>query len=130
MTKDILESHLYAYRAKCLKVVDGDTLDLDIDLGMGVHNHQRVRLYGINPPETYGVKKGSPEHTAGAEATSVVVGLLFNEGSPVDLWIETHKDKKGKYGRYLAIIWLELDGEVINLNRHLVKEGLAQEKTY
>ena len=43
---------MYKYKAKIIRVVDGDTVDVDIDLGFGVWlNNQRIRLYGIDTPE-------------------------------------------------------------------------------
>jgi micrococcal nuclease len=43
----------YYYNCTLLKVIDGDTIDVDIDLGFGVTlSNQRLRLYGINTPET------------------------------------------------------------------------------
>jgi micrococcal nuclease len=105
-------------------------LDLDIDLGLGVHNYQRVRLLGVDAPETYGVKKDSEEYAAGVKAKQAVETWLGSLGDPRPLWVSTQKDKTGKYGRYLATIWFELEGEVINLNEYLVREGLAVAKTY
>lgn len=53
---------MYQYSAIVRKVVDGDTLEINIDLGLSVWVHnEKIRLYGINTPEVYGVKKGSPE---------------------------------------------------------------------
>ena len=44
---------LYYYRAKVLRVIDGDTMDVDLDLGFDVVlAKQRVRLYGIDTPES------------------------------------------------------------------------------
>ena len=44
---------MHEYRAKVIKIVDGDTVDLDIDLGFDVVlANQRVRLYGIDTPES------------------------------------------------------------------------------
>ena len=45
---------MYEYRCKIVRVVDGDTVDVDIDLGFGIWMHkERVRLYGIDTPESY-----------------------------------------------------------------------------
>lgn len=126
MTPEILENHLFTYRCVCRRVVDGDTLDLDIDLGLFVHSHERVRLFGIDTPETYGVKKDSEEYAAGMKAKGAVANLVLSK----ELWVETHKDKTGKYGRFLATIWVKTDDGVLNLNEHLVKEGLAEAKSY
>ena len=43
---------MYEYSAKCLRVVDGDTLDCEIDLGFDIFIHERVRFYGIDAPES------------------------------------------------------------------------------
>jgi len=92
---------MYEYRAKVLGITDGDTISLDVDLGMSVHVHERCRLYGINAPETHGVKKDGEEYKRGMEATEFLRDMI--EGKEV--LIRTHKDKKGKYGRYLVEIW-------------------------
>ena len=42
----------FCYNAKVLRVVDGDTIDLMVDLGFSIHHKVRVRLYGINTPES------------------------------------------------------------------------------
>lgn len=132
-----LDMSLYTYKARCLKVIDGDTLELEIDLGMKTYRVDRIRLFGIDTPETYGVKKGSDEHQKGTLATKRVVELLKPEDrllglddEPTALWVETVKDKTGKYGRYLATVWFEQDGDLVNLNELLVDEGHAIHKDY
>lgn len=121
-----LESRLYTYRAACLRVVDGDTVDLDIDQGLHQHAHERVRLYGIDAPEVYGVAKDSEEYRLGMLAKERLEQLIVGK----KLWIETHRDKTEKYGRYLAVIWTEIDGSLINVNETLVNEGLVTARSY
>ena len=43
---------MYQYRAKLIKVVDGDTVDALIDCGFSTFKKERIRLYGINTPES------------------------------------------------------------------------------
>jgi len=117
------ETELYWYVAECVRVVDGDTVDLMFDLGMNTHRKERVRLYGINTPEVYGVKKESEEYANGMKASVRVKELI--EGKT--LWVRTIKDSRGKYGRYLAIVYFE---ENKCLNDLLVEEGLAEAKDY
>lgn len=118
---------LYWYVATCTRVVDGDTLDLDFDLGMNVHVKERIRLFGVDTPEVYGVKKESEEYALGKKASNRVKELV--EGKEV--WVNTKKDKKGKYGRYLAIVFFEdEEGNNQSLSELLVKEGLAEVKEY
>jgi len=116
----------YTYRATCIHVVDGDTLDLAIDLGFDVHVHHRIRLHGVDTPETYGVRKDGEEYAAGMRATTRVEELVT--GTP--LIVETLKDRRGKYGRYLARIHFEHEGGWCELARMLVDEGLAVERVY
>ena len=113
----------YRYRARCIRVVDGDTLDLEIDLGFSVFVRERIRLLGIDTPEVYGVKKESEEYQAGKLASNRVTELIMGK----DLIIETSKDAKGKYGRYLALVYID-DGTIPRplLNDILVTDGLAK----
>ena len=129
MTLEDMKNSLYHYRARCLRVVDGDTLDLEISLGLNTYVRERVRLFGINTPETYGVKKGSQEYLDGMAAKMAVFDLVVDR----DLWVETVKDKTGKYGRYLARVYFEPElepGTMICLNEWLVAEELAEVKIY
>ena len=43
---------MYNYNATCIRVIDGDTIDADIDLGFSVKIKKRIRLAGINAPES------------------------------------------------------------------------------
>ena len=118
---------LYTYKAKCTRCVDGDTINLEIFLGFNVTVTERVRLLGIDTPETYGVKKGSEEYKAGMLAKEELERLILNK----DILIVTEKDKKGKYGRYLAKIYTELDEDSPTFNDScvndiLIKEGFAK----
>jgi len=92
---------MYEYRAKVLSVQDGDTVTLDIDLGLSVHIHERCRLYGINAPETHGVRKDSEEYKRGMAATEFLEEMIGGK----EVLIRTYKDKRGKYGRYLVEIF-------------------------
>lgn len=119
----VTDEKLYWYKAKVVKIVDGDTIDLDFDLGMGVHKHERVRLMGVDTPEIHGVKKGTEEHLAGVKAKARVLLWLGAK----DLLVETIKDRKGKYGRYLARVYFpDADSNYVCLNDKLLTEGLAK----
>lgn len=109
---------LYNYRAKCIRVIDGDSIIADVDCGFDTYRRERFRLLGIDTPETYGVKKDSEEYKAGKIATEFVTNLILNK----EIVIQTVKDKKGKYGRYLATVFID----DVNLNETLIKEGLAK----
>lgn len=110
----------YLYNALFVSNYDADSLTLTIDLGFGIWKHnQKIRLYGINAPELRGSQKEQ-----GIKARDFVRELL-KPGDAVIL--ESHKDKSGKYGRWLGVIWLA-DGR--SLNQILVEEEFAVEKFY
>jgi len=124
---------LYNYKARILRVIDGDTFLLDVHLGFNVHITEKIRLLGVNTPEKFGVKKGSDEYKAGVAASQWVMtelGAAFDpKGCPIDTDIDvrivTTKDKKGKYGRYLATVYVDGDNESINTK--LIKMGFGAE---
>jgi micrococcal nuclease len=119
-----MDSHLYWYQGKVLRVVDGDTVDVEFDLGMNTFVRERVRLYGIDTPEIFGMKKESEEFKRGMAAKDFVEARLMNK--PV--WLHTHKDKTGKYGRYLAdIFFQDEDGKHVNIGKLLLEDDLAKE---
>ena len=112
----------YEYFATVTRVVDGDTLDLDVDLGLKVHAYIRVRLQGVDTPEIFGVEKESDEYAEGIRAKRFVEHWLEVHGKNVIA--KTEKDKRGKYGRWVAVIWSG-DEERKSLNDELSREGWA-----
>lgn len=124
----LTEPH-YTYDAKVLRVVDGDTLDLIVDLGFRVFKKVRVRLHGIDTPETFGVKKESDEYRRGKEATAFVQAWVG--GDRREVLIRSHDGKpfdQGKYGRWLVEVFKP--GVALTLNEELVKEKLAEAVDY
>jgi micrococcal nuclease len=105
----------YVYAARCVQVIDGDTLDLDIDLGMYFRATKRVRLKGIDTPELRGPDKARAEKARDEVACYVM---------DVELLIRTELDKDDKYGRLLADVWV--DGLATSLSDHLIGRGLAR----
>ena len=108
---------MFEYQAKIDRVVDGDTVDAEISLGCSVAIKERLRLYGINTPETR--TRDRAEKKRGLEAKRWLIDRLADK----DIIIHTHKDKKGKFGRYLATLFV--DGE--NVNQEMIDRGLAVE---
>jgi len=117
---------LYYYNAIVLRVVDGDTLDLEISLGMGIYIKERIRISGIDSPETYGVKKESEEYRSGMITKNRLKNLVLGK----KIQINTHKDKKEKYGRYIADVYLLEEGLLLSVGDILVQEGLSEKKEY
>ena len=108
---------MYEYRCKVVKIIDGDTVDVDIDLGFGVWLHkERVRLYGINTPETR--TRDLKEKQAGIVAKKRLQELIDDSGGKFR--IQSHGI--GKYGRCLGTLFID----DTNINVLLLEEGLAE----
>lgn len=112
---------MYEYYAKLIRVVDGDTVDFSIDLGFKMTTQQRIRLKGIDTPETWRRKKDSEEYKHGMEATNFVIKRLKENNN--ECILRTDKDT-GVYGRYIADILLS-DSD-ISLNDELIQKGYAK----
>ena len=107
---------MYEYKAKLVRVIDGDTIDVDIDLGFKVFlQKERVRLFGINTPESR--TRNLEEKKLGLAAKARLKELL-----PKTFIVRTEKDDKGKFGRILGIPFVE--GR--NICDQLVEEGHAR----
>ena len=111
---------MYEYRAEVLRVVDGDTVDVLIDCGFSTFRKERIRLHGIDAPESR--TKDKEEKVRGLAAKARLQELIKNTSKKVV--IKTKLDKKGKYGRILGVIWDE--GKKKNFNKMLVTEGHAK----
>jgi len=111
---------MYIYRVrKLVGVVDGDTIDVDIDLGFNVSYSQRVRLAGIDTPESRTSDKF--EKTLGLESKEYLKTKLKDAK---DIVIKTEKpDSSEKYGRILG--WLFLDGAEKSINEQMIEDGYA-----
>jgi len=111
---------MYEYRVKKITgVVDGDTIDVDIDLGFNVSFSQRVRLAGIDTPESR--TKDKFEKTLGLESKEYLKSKLKDATLVV---IKTEKpDSSEKYGRILG--WLYVDGDAVSINDHMIEDGYA-----
>jgi micrococcal nuclease len=116
---------MYHYKAKVEKVVDGDTFDVVIDLGFKITTNQRIRMSGINTPETYNVKKDSEEYQKGMASKMFMEQRLAANNYEIEL--ETEKTTE-KYGRYLGTV--KLADSAVTLNDELVQKGFAAYKKY
>jgi micrococcal nuclease len=109
----------YFYSAKVVRVVDGDTIDAMIDVGFDIHHKARIRLLGINTPETR--TKDLKEKEAGLAAKAYAHDWLDGLDN---IYIQTHKDKSGKFGRILADIYSD-ENRTACLNSDLIEGGHA-----
>lgn len=107
------------YVKKVSKVVDGDTIDVDIDLGFDISFSSRVRLAGIDTPESRTADK--MEKTLGLESKEYLKKAIDASKTVV---IKTEKmDSSEKYGRILG--WVFLDGSEISINQKMIDDGYA-----
>ena len=109
---------MYEYKAKLIRVIDGDTIDCYLDLGFNIILKERVRLKGIDTPETR--TRDLDEKAKGLAAKKRVEDLFIG----VDMFVIITEIRKGKYGRILGTIMLpEQD---VSLNQMLLDEGHAE----
>jgi len=98
-----------------VKIVDGDTIDIDIPDGN--NNHTRIRLWGVDTPETKNPKLGVMYF--GPQAAEFTRTLTL--GKPVQVYLDKNRTR-GKYGRLLAYVQLS---DRTFLNEVLLTEGFA-----
>ena len=117
---------MFDYKAIVDRVVDGDTIKVTISLGFGISYKETVRFADIDAYET-SLRRGTTEaqKVIGLEGKQFLKELL--EGKEVLL--TTHKDK-GKYGRYVADVCINIDNKEVNVNQQMVKDGYAVYKSY
>jgi micrococcal nuclease len=113
---------VYEYYVKeVTKIVDGDTVDVIIDLGFDVMFKSRVRLAGIDTPESR--TRDLDEKKLGLEAKEYLKHAIE---SATDIVIKTEKmNSSEKYGRILG--WIFLDGASNSINNEMVQKGYAWE---
>jgi len=116
------EKDPYIYRIKSVhKVVDGDTIDADIDLGFDISLTKRIRLAGIDTPESR--TKDEYEKKLGLEAKD---WLKHRLQFAKDIIIRTElPDSTEKYGRIIGHLFI--NGEEVSLNNQMIAEGYAWE---
>ena len=120
---------MYEYKAIVDRVVDGDTIDCTIDLGFKTWKKVRVRMEGINTPESR--TRDLEEKERGLAAKDRLEEILeFNNNKCI-----LHVSGLGKFGRALANVFVDslspIEGEdgitLINVNKQLIEEGHAVE---
>ncbi len=115
-----------SYRARCIRVVDGDTVDLVVDLGFHCSLTGRFRLLGIDTPELH-----AADPTLRARAVEAKAHLLASIGETWDgttwaLRLTDVRHDPDNFGRWLAVLWKHDDAAVEqNVNQDLISAGLA-----
>ena len=119
---------MYEYRAKIIKIIDGDTVDVDIDLGFDVIlSNQRVRLHGIDTPESR--TRDREEKKFGLLSKKFLTSFL-PKGSTQTLMTIVDRDgddTRGKFGRILGkfkVYDAKRDQET-TINELMIREGYA-----
>ena len=108
----------YIYNAFVDNVYDGDTITCTIDCGFGLSmKKQKIRLYEVNCAEVRGKTRAK-----GLISRDKLREKILNK----NIKIKTIKDKKGKYGRYLGIIYLNDE----NVNEWLIENKYATKLNY
>ncbi len=109
---------MYLYKIKITRVVDGDTVDAMVDLGFEIQVKKRIRLHGINTPETR--TRDNKEKKRGLAAAARLQQIV-DENDGV-LYMQSME--RGKYGRCLGVLF-EADFDDQSVNDMLVSEGHA-----
>lgn len=113
---------MYNYKVKLDRVIDGDTIDVDIDLGFGVWlKKQRLRLFGINAPE-------SRTRDLEEKARGLAAKAWLEKELQGDIRITTAKDSKGKFGRWLAVVHVKDAPQ--SINKTMIEQGHAVKAEY
>ena len=108
---------MYEYSCKVKRVVDGDTIDVVLDLGFDILHKCRVRLYGIDTPES---RTRNLDEKARGKMASAFLSEAINTGKQVVIQTKL-KDSKGKYGRVLGDVVVD----DVNINQQMVDKHLA-----
>ena len=107
----------HEFKAKLVRVVDGDTIDADIELGFSVFMRDRIRLMGIDTPESR--TRNLEEKSWGMAAKHRLIELLAEADG--EFILKTEEMEKGKFGRVLGTIMI--NGK--DANQSLIEEKLA-----
>tara|TARA_R100001082_G_scaffold32635_3_gene16806 strand:- start:6301 stop:6726 length:426 start_codon:yes stop_codon:yes gene_type:complete len=116
---------MYEYKCEVTRVVDGDTVDCVIDLGFSILYKSRVRLFGIDTPES---RTRNLDEKARGKLAAGFLKACIDEGNEVVLKTKL-KDSKGKFGRVIATV--VVDGTDINqtmIDKHLAVAYFGQSK--
>tara|TARA_R100001443_G_scaffold109737_1_gene121239 strand:+ start:2914 stop:3264 length:351 start_codon:yes stop_codon:yes gene_type:complete len=110
---------MFEYNAKVIRVVDGDTVDAMVDLGFTTFKKVRIRMHGINAPESR--TRDLEEKKKGLAAKARLIEML--EESDNEFILISHG--VGKFGRCLGEIFL--NGHANSINKQLIWEGHGTE---
>jgi len=108
---------MYIYKSKVIKIIDGDTIDVDIDLGFNVVlKKQRVRLYGIDTPE-------SRTRDLDEKKYGLMAKAYLAMAAPLGGYVNLKSHERGKFGRILGSLYN--DDTDVSINEKMVKHHHA-----
>ena len=110
---------MFEYNATVTRVVDGDTIDAIVDLGFNTFKKVRIRMHGINAPESR--TRDLEEKKKGLAAKARLVEML--EENKNEFILVSHG--VGKFGRCLGEIFLNKKEN--SVNKQLIWEGHGTE---
>ena len=122
----------YQFPVTITRIVDGDTVDARIDMGFKIVYEERIRLLGLDTPESFTSNK--KEKILGLAAKARIkeliaeANVLPRKRGKKDVILKTSKHGKGKFGRILGEIWINTNTaeQGFNINEQLIKEGHAR----
>ena len=107
---------LFEYKINVLRVVDGDTVDARVDLGFKVHHNIRIRIYGLNTPETR--TRDLEEKKLGLAAKERLKEIIAEADK-----IILQSFGVGKFGRCLGSLSISTGGEIFDVAEKLIAEN-------
>ena len=110
------------------KVIDGDTVDICIHLGFDVITRQRIRLVGIDAPEsrTSDMEEKEFGMLSKQQLKNWCIEASISEDDNIEFELRCHENKmKDKYGRTLGELWIKKDSVWININKWLCDNNFA-----
>lgn len=113
-------THVYPV-SSLVKVVDGDTVDVMIDLGFSVFIQRRVRLIGIDTPESRTLDVDEKKYGLLAKKK---LAELCSKATHIELRCP-NRDSREKFGRVLAELWVCNNGECVNVNKWMCENHYA-----
>ena len=119
---------MYEYKAKTISVVDGDTFNFEFSMGLNVYVKERVRLANCDTPEVYG-RAVVNEKDHGRLASNFVKSVL-EDNQRVVVRTGIDKEKKGKYGRWIARVFIPFEDVVSMFNTEDVDISKITKTTY
>jgi len=108
-------------RGTVVYVTDGDSFFVMRNLGTTDEYQDEIRLHGLNAPELHG-----PHSEDGYRSKDALTNMIGDK----EIFIRDFHGHRGKYDRLIAIVYIDQGDSLVNINRWLVLEGLAEPRDY